>query len=102
MAGEGRIGALIPLESKRDQSRRKWHERGVSDVRRFPASPYDGDPMDAIERAGGEARGSGVSVLFMDCFGYDSAMKAAARRGFGGPVVLARTLAARLIAEVSE
>jgi hypothetical protein len=38
----------------------------------------------------------------MDCFGYDLAMKAAARRAFGGPVVLARTLAARLIAELSE
>jgi hypothetical protein len=29
-------------------------------------------------------------------------MKAAARRQFGGPVVLARTLAARLVAEMSE
>jgi AroM protein len=40
--------------------------------------------------------------VFMDCFGYDSVMKSAARRSFGGPVVLARTLAARLIVELCE
>ncbi|MGH2559680.1 MAG: AroM family protein [Thermomicrobiales bacterium] len=102
LAGGGCIGALIPLESQREQSLGKWHERGVTDVHVFPASPYDGDPLAAIERASSAARDAGVSVLFMDCFGYDLAMKSAARRSFGGPVVLARTLAARLIAELSE
>ncbi len=102
LAGGGGIGALIPLESQREQSLGKWRERGVTDARVFPASPYDGEPMAAIERAGRAARGAGVTVLFMDCFGYDLAMKSAARRSFGGPVVLARTLAARLIAELSE
>jgi protein AroM len=102
LAGGGRIGALIPLEAQREQSLRKWHEHGVTDVHVFPASPYDGDPMAAVEGASRAARDAGVSVLFMDCFGYDLAMKTAARRGFGGPVVLARTLAARLIAELSE
>lgn len=102
IAGDAKIGALIPLESQREQSLRKWHERGILDAQVFPASPYGEDPIAAIEDASGAAHRAGVTVLFMDCFGYDLAMKAAARRRFGGPVVLARTLAARLIAELSE
>ena len=102
LAGGGRIGALIPLESQRSQSLRKWRERGMTNVQVFAASPYDGDSIAGIERASSAARDAGVSVLFMDCFGYDLAMKSAARRSFGGPVVLARTLAARLVAELSE
>lgn len=68
----------------------------------FPANPYGDDPIGAIEEASDAASEAGVAVLFMDCFGYDLTMKAAARRGFDGPVVLARTLAARLVAELSE
>jgi protein AroM len=102
IAGGGRVGALIPLESQREQALRKWAEYGVDDARVYPASPYGGDPIGAIERASADARDDGAEVLFMDCFGYDLAMKAAARKSFGGPVVLARTMAARLIAELSE
>jgi len=102
VAASGRIGALIPLEAQREQAMRKWHEYGADDVRLYPANPYGADPASEIEAAGTSARTEGVTVLFMDCFGYDAAMKAMARRGFGGPVILARTLAARLIAELSE
>lgn len=102
LAAGGRIGALIPLEEQREQSLRKWSERGVSEVSVYPASPYGDDPIASVERASEMARRDGVTALFMDCFGYDLAMKAAARRHFGGPVVLARTLAARLIAEMTD
>lgn len=102
LAGDRRLGALIPLESQREQSLRKWRERGVAEVQVFPASPYGENPIPAIEAASRAAREAGVAVLFLDCFGYDLAMKSAARQSFRGPVVLARTLAARLIAELSE
>jgi protein AroM len=102
MAGGGRIGALIPLESQREQALRKWNERGVTDIRVYPASPYGADPATAIERASIAAQRDGATALFMDCFGYDREMKRVARSAFRGPVVLARTMAARLIAEMSE
>lgn len=102
MAGGGRIGALIPLAAQRQQALAKWRDYGIADVQVFPASPYGPDPARAVAAASADARVAGASLLFMDCFGYDRAMKAAARRAFGGPVVLARTLAARLIAELAE
>lgn len=102
IAGDGRIGALIPLESQRAQALQKWNERGVTDVRVYPASPYGSDPAGDIEHMSAAAQQDGVTALFMDCFGYDRTMKQAAQRGFHGPVILARTMAARLIAEISE
>lgn len=102
IAGGGRIGALIPLELQRAQALRKWNERGITDVRVYPASPYGSDPAAEIEQASAAAQHDGVTALFMDCFGYDRLMKQTARNTFRGPVILARTMAARLIAEMSE
>lgn len=102
LADGNRIGALIPLEAQRTQSLAKWREMGVPQVDVFPASPYGDDPYAAIKTAAMAAREAGSSILFMDCFGYDRAMKAVARDAFEGPVVLARTLAARLVDEISQ
>lgn len=100
MAGTGTIGALIPLESQRSQSLSKWREFGVGDVELFPANPYSDSPLPDIASAARAARAAGVSILFLDCFGYDIAMKRAVQAAFQGPVVLARTLAARFVAEM--
>jgi protein AroM len=43
----------------------------------------------------------GGKLLFLDCFGFSIHMAGIAREEFGGPVVLARSLAARLLAEVA-
>lgn len=102
MAGGGRIGALTPLEAQVEQARRKWRDMGVQEVDIVPASPYGEDPLEVVAGAADAARRAGNTILFMDCFGYDLAMKAAARRAFGGPVVLARTLAGRFIEEMSQ
>ncbi len=100
IAAGGRIGALIPLETQREQARRTWRDLGVADVEVVAASPYGEDPAATVAAASAAAREAGAQALFMDCFGYDLAMKAAARQAFGGPVVLARSLAARLLMEM--
>ncbi len=102
IAGDGTIAALIPLESQREQALRKWRDYGLEGAQVFPASPYCDDPVGVVRHASAQARQAGATVLFMDCFGYDRSMKMAARECFQGPVVLARTLAARLVAELGE
>ena len=102
IAGKERIAALIPLESQRGQAIHKWREYGLEGALVFPANPYGKDPASEIQQASAEARRAGAAVLFMDCFGYDRAMKEAAKVAFARPVVLARTLAARLVSELSE
>lgn len=101
LAAGSRIGSLAPLERQSEQAQAKWAGMGVTDVVLEAADPYGPDPHGAVRLAARRIGDAGASVLFMDCFGYDLAMRASARAVFGGPVVLARSLAARLVAEVS-
>ena len=98
-AGE-RIGALEPLAVQLDQGHAKWHALGHDDVVLATANPYLPEPLASIRESAAGVRAAGAGILFMDCFGYSLAMAAAARAAFGGPVVLARSLAARLAAEL--
>jgi protein AroM len=100
LAGDGRVGDLVPLAEQIEYSRRKWRDLGAADAVVDFASPYGTDPIAAIAEAAGRVRAAGATVLFMDCFGFNLEMKAAAQAAFGGPVVLARSMAARLIAEM--
>lgn len=100
LGSHGQIGALLPLPEQCEQGRAKWRKFGVTDVVLGVANPYGDDPCGRVADAASAAREMGASVLFLDCFGYDLAMRDAARQSFGGAVVLARGLAARLMAEL--
>lgn len=101
LAAGGVPASLTPLPEQVEQTRRKWADMGAPSAISVPANPYGPDPLGEITEAARRAREFGASVLFMDCFGYTLAMKEAARTGFGGPVVLARSMAARILAEVT-
>jgi protein AroM len=101
LAAGGRPGSLTPLPAQVEQTRRKWAEFGAADSVVVTASPYGEDPVGAVASGARQAREEGAAVLFMDCFGYTLPMKEAARQAFGGPVVLARSMAARLLAEAT-
>ncbi len=101
LAAGGRVGALTPLPAQVEQARRKWASMGLADAVVVAASPYVPEPLAAVREAAALARAGGATVLFMDCFGYDLPMRRAAEQAFEGPVVLARTLAARIAVELA-
>lgn len=100
VAGGGVVGSVTPLERQVEAARRRWQAQGVSDPTVVAADPYCADPVEAVRAAAASLRASGAAVCFLDCFGFDLEMRDAARAAFGGPVVLARSLAARIAAEV--
>jgi protein AroM len=100
MAGAGQLSALTPLEAQVEHARNNWLCTGVTRVELLVVDPYGPDPLGAVSAAAATASAAGSQLLYLDCFGYDRAMKQAAQRAFGGPVVLARSLAARLLAEI--
>lgn len=100
LASGGRIGALAPLPEQVEPAVRKWRELGVEGAVVVPAEPYGPDPIAACRRGAEAARAAGADLLFMDGFAYSLEMREAARAAFNGPVVLARSLAARLAAEL--
>lgn len=104
MAGGRRVASLVPLPDQAAQSLAWWAGYGAHDPLIAAADPYAPDALEAVERAAAEvaaAPGPPPEVLFLDCFGYTQAMRDHARRRFRGPIVLARSLAARLLAEIA-
>lgn len=100
LIGSGRIGAIMPLPSQVENARIKWHQMGFDDPLIGSSSPYTTDAIDETARVAGQLRRDGATILFLDCFGFNLEMKLAAREAFDGPVVLARSLAARFLAEM--
>jgi protein AroM len=101
LAAGGRVASLTPLESQVEQARRKWASLGVADAFVTHADPYGAEPLREVAAGAARAAEAGAGVCFLDCFGYDLRMRDAAREAFPGQVVLARSLAARLAAEVA-
>lgn len=112
-----RLGVLLPDEDQKPQGYARWssvwsvcrddgggdlHKCGDSSsegwLRIEAASPY-GDPA-AIEQASAALRDWGAELVVMDCIGYTLAMKESVRSITGAPVILARSILGRVLAEL--
>ena len=101
IAGGRRIADMPPLPEQAPVAAHEWAAMGVEDVAAVIADPYGPDPHRSMAEAAREARECDAGVLFMDCFGFDLSMRATAAAEFPGPVILARSIAARLVAEMA-
>jgi len=93
----GTLGVLMPLP---EQLRAMVSEFAALGVRAVgaTASPYGGP--ESIRAAASTLRRNGAALVYMDCFGYRASAKQDVRKEVACPVVLARTMAARLTAEL--
>lgn len=101
IAGTGRVVSMLPVVEQADQAKCWWLQQGVRDPILVVADPYHCDAEAQVERQARRAAQLGGGVLFLDCFGFTLRMAAVARGAFPGPVILARSLAARLLAELA-
>jgi protein AroM len=98
IAAGSRVGVICPLPEQEHLTRKKWASLS-DDLHVASGSPYDGDTDDLR----GAARRLGeimVDYVVLDCMGYTQEMKALVREEAGAPVLLARSVVARLAAEV--
>jgi protein AroM len=93
-----RLGVMLPDADQVPQGIRRWSAVTL-DVFIEPASPY-GNP-EAVDRAARRLRERGVGAIVMDCIGYTLAMKEKVREITGAPVILARSILARVLAELA-
>ncbi|MGE7607885.1 AroM family protein [Peribacillus frigoritolerans] len=92
---KGKLGLVIPLEEQRNTLTQKWKSTGI-ELCVEVASPYeDSDKKRAAQRL----KNQGAELIVLDCMGYDETHKKEAMEGSGIPVLLPRTLIARLVAE---
>ena len=97
LASRGKIAVVTPTQQQVAQSEKKWREY-VAEMTAIPASPYG--PPEELEQAARQAAELDVDLVVMDCIGYTVEMKERFQAVSGKPVVLSRTLAARVVMEL--
>ena len=91
------IGVLVPEDGQIDELRKAW-ERVVGKVKLISASPY-GSTED-IKKAAESLVAENIDLVVPDCMGYTQAIKDLVAETSKKPVILPRTLAARIAAEM--
>lgn len=96
--GQGlRMGVLTPDKDQLPQATNRWSQ-ATSSLRVEPASPY-GNASEIVRAA--TALGQwGAQLVVMDCIGYTLAMKEIVKSKARCPVILARSIVARVLAEL--
>ena len=95
---KGKLAVITPDADQIAQSHKKWSETGAQVVV-VNASPYgEEDELNgAVEKLNKEEN---IDLIVMDCIGYTQNMKERVAKGTGKPVVLARTIVARVVGEL--
>ncbi|MCR4429526.1 MAG: AroM family protein [Tepidanaerobacteraceae bacterium] len=91
------LGIIIPDERQVVSAKERW-STVASKVIVEPGSPYAG--MENIEKAAKLLATSGVDLVVMDCMGYTLQMKDVVLQHVKKPVILARSIVAKVVSEL--
>lgn len=95
LAKDRTLGLIIPLEEQRDSLVEKWEDTGFN-IEIGVSSPYE---KSNIRDAATQLKEKGASIIVLDCMGYNETHKHEAKEASNVPVILSRTLAARIVQE---
>jgi protein AroM len=94
---KGLLGVLVPSSSQLIQVKKRWSKFGLR-PHVEPANPYK--DLSEIENAAARLAEVNPSLIVMDCMGYSKRMKEIVREHTQKPIVLARSILAKIIAEL--
>lgn len=100
LAGRSKLAVVRPSAGQVPATEREYRERLGLNAVVTAAFPYDDAAVANATAAAAQLRGHMPELVWMTCVGMGEEMRAAVRRELGVPVVLARSLLARLIAEL--
>jgi len=89
-----KVGVLIPSFGQMEQARKKWSKMNPVIT---AVSPYEN--QEKIEEAAKTLKTKNVDLTVLDCIGYTRQIKRKVRKITGKPVILSRTLVARVLKE---
>ena len=95
---ECRLAVFTPSADQVEQVTNKWLRAQAGTVTVIPVSPYNG--LEPVLSAASQIQPDEIDMIVMDCIGYTVEMKEKIHAMTGKPVVLPRTLVARLINEL--
>jgi protein AroM len=95
-----RLGIIKPAAGQVEKERERYRGIGI-DATVTAASPYVGDERLVLARKAAEQiRAAGCDLVWMTCIGMDEPMRRIVAEVTGKPVILARTILGRIIAEL--
>ena len=97
--GDALVGVVCPLAEQEQQSYEKFAHLDQK-IKVAWATPYQAG-MAELETAARELAAEGAQLLVLDCMGYTQEHRQAAAKASGLPVVLSRSVVARLTAELT-
>jgi protein AroM len=95
----GKLGILVPAAEQIPALRQRWAAAGYDPVVEA-ASPYTATLQELRESAATLAR-SGVELVVLDCIGFTRRVSSVFREVIAKPVLLPRTLVARIARELA-
>ena len=99
LAAGSKLGVVKPAAHQIAPTETQYRNLGLDAVV-TAAFPYDGGADDAARTAGRQLRESGAELVWMTCVGMNESMRAALREELDAPVILARSILARVIGEL--
>lgn len=97
VANGQKVGVIIPESDQIMQAKQWWQDSGL-EIEIVSASPYqDTGPL---TYAALELKSKGISLICLDCMGYNTEMKQLVAEVTSLPVILPRSLIARLADEM--
>jgi protein AroM len=93
--GNGKLGILVPLDEQKESLKMKW---GSIPIVSQSVSPYEKD--DYITPAL-KLKEQGATLIVLDCMGYNEAHKDIVKKYTDLPVILPRSIVARVAAELA-
>ncbi|MGN0204284.1 MAG: AroM family protein [Coprococcus sp.] len=97
LAGNQRIGILVPEPDQVEQAYHTWGKSGVS-IEATSASPYL--EFDKVIEAASFFKDKELAFICTDCMGFTMEMKHRIQEATGLPVLLPRTLVVRILCEM--
>jgi protein AroM len=95
-----KLGVIKPSPGQVAKEGERYRELGIEAVV-TSASPYVGEARLALaRRAAEELRDAGCELVWMTCIGMDEPMREVVAEVTGKPVILARSLLGRIVAEL--
>lgn len=100
IVGAAKVGVVKPSEGQIVVTETQYRNDLGLDAVVTSAFPYDAEATQRARAAATEMASQGADILWLTCVGMDEEMRAAAREHFSGPIILARSILARTIAEL--
>lgn len=94
---KGLLGVMVPSSNQLIQAKKRWSKLGLR-PHVEAASPYK--DLGEIENAATRLAQVNPSLIVMDCMGYSRKMKEIVRERTQKPIVLARSILAKIITEL--